>query len=863
MKKYLLLFLLVTSALAFQRFRADFPSPGATGLNTTYDVDALRQTDARTLTNVDVASQPGAVINRLALQRKSATSNKNLSVAPYFNAEFGDKMLFAVSEHALISIPKPRALADSVSAGTWYFNEVDLCRITVSENFQTTLYDSTFDYVYPATHIDWLKIYDQLIVTDGAAVPTMLSSRDTKKLAQGTQEYGPIPPVIQYGRRSLSLGLEAPGQLRVMLANKSGNLSGAYQYRIRYAGFDGDSLGSPGIPSATVYPDSQAVLVTLFEGRAFRFKSGLTRDSSVGDSSLSGSGWQIVYLERRKSDADWNVVSWFPMHSEDTLVYVDTVGDSSGTLIAVSSLDLPTRSVPTPGAYYFCNVSDSAVDADGAWAAARLASSSLEIDTYYVAYSYYDPVSDLESPLGPKNYIVGPLSVTGADSLLELAYKGITKLTERPHYIRFYRSLRNDSSAMYCMFQLHANDPYMTSMNGTYLGMGIPVGWGTDAVIQTGLIGEDEPAGPIFSDTNIYVATSDGDPVIRPPYISGCAVPFSDIEWFANRVWGIGDPEFKQRLYYSEEDNIGDIPATNYIGLDEDDNDELVALASADVDILYAFKHNKIFGVTGYDPQYDLQFQTISSRHGAVNANSVVKVSPFVYFLSGDFNLYRLVGGSIDTVSTTVTASIKAMFSSGQSLRNYGRLLLFNDRILLTNDSSGSTLAYYFNENAWATYSTRSTHRFIIGFAYDTLENNSGFLPNDDWLLLGNHARLIKEVNRYGIDSLLDTVSYIPFVYQTPFIGDGENVYEITEAIVSAKAARSTNIRAVVYNSYGDSLMTARLTMDTLNNNYRLGFGPHIGKYLSVRIAADTTLGKLTINDVTLNYRMIGHEKIR
>lgn len=864
MKKYFLLFILIAaSVFAFGRFKADIPSPAATGLNSTFDVDALRPTDARMLKNADMAIEPGAVRNRLALHTYQPAVNSAQIIGPYYNAEYGDKMLFGVSIHNSMTIQKQRELTDSASPGSWTFGEDQVNRISVSENFRINMYDSTFDWVYPADHFDWLKIYDQLIITDGQAVPIILSSRNTQVLAQGTQEYGPIPAVIQFGRRSLSLGLEAPGQLRVMLTKKSGNLNGAYQYRIRYAGFDGDSLGSPGIPSATVYPDSQAVLITLFEGKAFRFKSGVTRDSSVGDSSLSGSGWQIVYLERCKSDADWNVVKWFPMHSEDTLVYVDTVGDSSGTLIACSSLDLPTRSVPTPGAYYFCNVADSATDATGAWAAARLASTSLEIDTYYVAYSYYDPVSDLESPLGPKNYVVGPLKTSGTDSLLELAFKGITKLRERPHYIRFYRSLANDSTVMYCLFQLHANDPYMTSMNGTYLGMGVPVGWGTDAVVQTGFEGEDEPAGAIYSDTNIYVTTSDGDPIARPPYISNCQIPFSDIEWFANRIWGIGDPEFKQRLYYSEENNISDIPPTNYLGLDEDDNDELVSIVAADADLLYALKHNKVFAVTGYDPQYDLQFQTISSRHGAVNANAVMKISPFVYFVAGDFNLYRLSGGSLDTASTTVTASIRTMFANGQNLRDYARLVLFNDRLLLTNDSTGSTLAYYYNENAWTTYSSTRSYLFRQGFQFDTLDNRSGFLSNDDWMLMHNQARLAKETSNYGIDTVYDTTSYIPFVYQTPFIGDGETVFEITEVVISAKAGRTTNIRAVVYNSYGDSLMTARLTLDTLNNNFRLGFGPHIGKYLSVRIAADTTLGQLTINDVTMLYRRIGDEKIR
>lgn len=875
---FILLIAAITAASAGW-LRQEYDSPGVTGLNTTYDFDALRPTDARALENADLSTRPGAIMNRFGVKTRGDSIGLMLSMAGYYNSEFGDKLLFGVSGSSEnITIAKPRSTTDSLSPGNWTISWLYLKKIIASDNFRTVMDDTSLnesynqfgtprDYVAPADRYAWLKIYDQLVLCDGAGVPLSFSSRSSlvsdSFLSTNLPDYGPEVPTDMYRRRVLSLGLEAPGQLRARVTGIPGGPNGAYQYRYRYFGFDQDSCGYPGPPSAVVFPDSERVMLDLFESKAFRYKAG-----GGVDSSSWGGGFSHIQVERSKNNGVWLRLGDFILSTSDETIFIDSLGDNI-TDTADNWCPTPARSVPVPGSFYFHGTYDTTSPATER--GNLLASTTLELDSYWVAYSYYDPINNLESPLG--NYFkLKPgecLHTFGTDSVLPVVVKGVTDVNVRPHYIRIYRSAKNDSTTMFGFVTVPANRPYLDGNSVGYLTMGVPVGWGTDADMAAGLY--EGCCGDYYGDPNypnVLLYDETGGPMTRPPFTFGCEIPFSQLEWFANRAWGIGDPQYPQRLYYSAFDDVGNWNPSGYVSLDEDDDDEIVGMVSGDDDILYVFKRNKSFAVSGYDPEYDLQYSRMSTRHGAVNANCIVKVSPYVYILSGDYNIYRLVSGQVDTVSTQIDASIKEMFGTYRNMVDHARMFRFNESIWLTNDSTGVVYEFHFKEGIWTKRTSSSVHRYLGAFAFDTLDNSSGFGMNDDWMYLDNIYRMVKQQPSIrGIDSISTYITTPDLVYQTPFLGDGESTFELLDAVVTGKivGADTMTVTLAAYDEK-DSLLATKSyvwTMSRDRNGFAVGLGPCSGRFVSLRLTLPDCRREVTLDNLTLYYRRVGNVPIR
>jgi hypothetical protein len=90
-----LLFLVVCGAKSL--IVIDIPSPGATGMNSQSDYDALRITDSRENKNVDVTTNPGKIQRRKGLNRVGAdASNPVYSLAAYYNPSTFRKLLIGV-----------------------------------------------------------------------------------------------------------------------------------------------------------------------------------------------------------------------------------------------------------------------------------------------------------------------------------------------------------------------------------------------------------------------------------------------------------------------------------------------------------------------------------------------------------------------------------------------------------------------------------------------------------------------------------------------------------------------------------------------------------------------------------------------
>lgn len=881
MRKLVLLIALVCCCAAVARLKLEIGHPGAAGLNSTFDVDVLTDQEARVLVNGDMAVTPSALLNRLGLASLWVNIGQPQNLFSYYNAEYGDKYLVGIDWVASDSFLQGR---NSSHVRTWVNPSPDSAfnKVVHSAIFSAGLTKTAIGPSHVAGHnrlTEVLKYRDLLVIPDVDAVPLAFTSKTFR--LDSVRDLGwenAIYTSTVDSPHVRAIGLEAPGQLRVVVWDSAGPLDGGYRYRYRYLKDDTLS-GEPGLESATVYPKLQDVALSLFEGQSFipnavvNGTDTLAMDSSLGDSAASGRGWNTVVLERKKTGGPWLVIDTIWYHSTDHIIYRDTLADS----LAWPGDSSYTASVPVPGRLH--NYGRHTRDWVS-YTAHPTEFDSNQAERYGIAYSYYDPYTDRESPMGPTLYEDSLVVDSGGSFLTRKFFKGYTKLRERAPFIRLYRTaLDGDSLVLYGVFELPANhvdfnwSGHLNEQLYAESYVIVPI-WVASAYLTTG----EPTAGLVFAEGSRFF-TEGGDAVSRPPLLYGATLPLSDLEWFANRLWGVGDPEYKNRLYYSEPEQVGEWPPLNYLAIDEDDNDELVAISTSDNgDYMYAFKHNKIFVVAGYDPQYDLQFSLLSSRHGAVNATSVVKISPYVYMLAPDLNVYRLTQGSLDTVSTKVTRTLEGMFSNyGEAVR-HARLMQFGDKLLVVNDSTHAMLAYYYNEAAWTEYLTDSTYEFINTFSFDSVDNNTGYESFNTWALVDLTHPNMKSLAVYeaafrGVDSVeragftLDANPYyFAYVYQTPFVGDGEAFYEINEVGFTAQISDTHTVRLTVYNEADDSLASTTVTLYPTAarlNHYLSGFGPNVGSYLGVRFACDSCPVPLTITDVTVQYRRAGNAPVR
>jgi hypothetical protein len=450
-------------------------------------------------------------------------------------------------------------------------------------------------------------------------------------------------------------------------------------------------------------------------------------------------------------------------------------------------------------------------------------------------------------------------------------HKGLT-VGGRKRMIRVYRSLANDSTVLYGYVNVPADymhpegqsvtRPYRKyTVSGAILDDAGLVELSAPEKIYTGVYG-GQPSSWRFS--------SNGSAVSRPPYIQQCQVSFSDIEQFANRLWGIGDPFFPQRLYYSEENSIYEWGVTNYLLLDADDNDQAVALMRGNSDKgLYAFKHNKTYLVTGYDPEYDLQLQLANDHIGAVNRSSVAQIGQRIFTFSPDLRVYEVTEG-FKEISWPIRNDIETCFVSYENAIDHARLFVFDNDILLTYYDSTvkqRCFAYDLVSGVWSLRQYPTGYMPVQTFSYDTAQNSTGFSDYLNWALPGTGTILMKRTTQLdshiGEDILNDTplVSIpINFSYKTPFVGDGEKEISIRGVDFSGDIPSGSTLYLTVYgriNGVDSALSRDVFTVGaTALQDYRFGLSKNYGQYLTLGV---TTNSNITLSDLTLDVVEVGH----
>ena len=333
---------------------------------------------------------------------------------------------------------------------------------------------------------------------------------------------------------------------------------------------------------------------------------------------------------------------------------------------------------------------------------------------YSIAYSYYDPITGIESPRGPtKMLMIDSLfeGTTPDTNCLRIVHTGVPS-AGRPKWIRLWQGIKQsslfgggDTTVWYALYDLRTDSTSQGVVYGNWTDLSVATGLDTSTLSK-----------PVVYDyqvvRNIY-----GEPVVRPPYIYDLQIPFSDVAIFGNRAWGVGDPECPACIYWSKIDTIFSWHPLDYNYI-EDAGDKIVALEVAN-NALYAFKRNSVYKLIG-DPQYNWSFEKVVNGVGSISRKATVQYLDDIYFMSPNKKIYSVNKGEI---STPVYSYIDtSLFSSGD-MKKHSNAMIFDGLVKFFNDSTGRSLSFDPDKGTWILESYGS-YEPSGSFIFDTLSSD-------------------------------------------------------------------------------------------------------------------------------------------
>ena len=203
--------------------------------------------------NVDPGRRPGELRPRLPLRDYGTASRRIYGVSGYFNPKTGHKLVIGVGDSVYYQYFDTNGVTISMPCHVGQF--------FVSDTFTTDVTNGVGSYVFPAAdaYHDWTAHRDMLVHCDGESLPLIFTTSDASMRVVSAGDSTTFNP------RVISMGLEAPGQLRVGMTDLAGSRLGSYRYSYAWVDTVTDTTSPMAIPSAVLYPDNHYPYLTQFE----------------------------------------------------------------------------------------------------------------------------------------------------------------------------------------------------------------------------------------------------------------------------------------------------------------------------------------------------------------------------------------------------------------------------------------------------------------------------------------------------------------------------------------------------------------------------------------------------------------------
>lgn len=864
------LVVLLLAAIVFAQSPVRISSPGLTGMNSNNDVDELKQTDSRKLVNTNISEHPGRIEKRKGFRVLAEVGYELDYAFGIFNQSEKRKLMGAYIYYD-IDQTLFQYRERSYGGGEWTWGNDVVYTILSDTGIARFVHSGQNDMVLDTTQpvntglrgsYNYLKHFtgnqnkeiqefdDGVIIVNGFSEPRFVYTET------GTEATDSMKDVSEYNPRMTPMALPAPGQPIVsILSEPNGTVDGlveyAYCYTDNVTGGDIDRSDTS-YHSIIVRAQNQKVLVTGF----------LPRPYSVSDTTEFGvlpptRIWVFRrYLHNTNSLSNWSRVGIFWMDHHHSPMVIDS-GQFQGQTLATLIIDT-TISIPgTIRESYIDTTTISGLTAD-------MESIVPHNDSiYYLRWSWYDPILDIESPLSPPSAVkltyleTSPTPDTVYTKVFTMGFIPDSRAIAR--YMRIYQTVvddgeigGSDTAIYYGVLQIKVDinreSPVVDPKGNTFW-----LGFMYDTSITAGTNFEDNVyASDSIGYTNENnIKDENGEIVLIPPFIFGNQIPYSDILFSNGRFWGIGDPLFPSRLYYSEYNKMSNWSlASDYLDLETSINDETVALeAGSTDDILYCFMRNSVWGIGGYDVEYDLTLQRIGEK-GAASRRSVTNLDGLILFLTPSGKI-RQLAENLPEISFGVSNWVDSLFSTFNIAKNQSFSYRTQDDLYFGNDDSTYCLKYNVDSKTWSITDYASGFTPNHSFIYDTVSGRFGH-GEESWNLLIDNSEKIFEIKDRFVDSTGSADSIYQFIYQTPFVGDGNWMYRIQE--VGFTGVWSGAMQMNVLNSNGDTLATTTLTSanDSIQT-YRVGLPIHESDYLSVEFSGSTVVsGEAWIGSISL-----------
>lgn len=895
-KYFIIIIIFITSVILLAEAPVTIRSPGSRGMNSNFDINEKPEGSASFLQNTDNFTTLGMLRKRFGYIAFGANEHKIFKADGYFDVISKHKYIEAfIAPTQDITVKTKRALDDNGGAG-WEWGAQSTGTIEVNDtlsylassdtsdaNIDTTLLysDSAVNrnlYSNQASFKDMEIGVDVLIATGGLGIPKVFtpfgyirqpSNRDTMAYTDT------ISP------RLIGMGLRAPGQLQAIVLPQTGNMNGPYEYTYAYQNAAADeptgaanAFSDTAIHSIIVFPKNQKVMLTGFAIRPrSRLDSAVLRDIPFSDEKLY-TRTKLTLFRRKATSSEQSSFEWQevanalytgPNNNLTIIDNLDSVGNNTlGSRWKLNTLD---TAIAPPGSIY---IDSTHIDQ-------AIQPVSADVDSiYHIAYSFYDPQLDIESPLGPsREYSIA--EEVSTDTFAVAFSLGYHDLGNAPaEYIRVYRSATGDAFSgddiMYCIFQIHiTNNRSAIQTSGKETGNIIYLG----LIPDTAIIGGGVDFDAFGLDTLIGYSKAmnvfdiSGASLVRPPFENGISIPFTDIEFSNDRYWGIGDSEFLQRLYYSKYNKMGDWNATEFLSLGEEDNDEIlriVSLSSTNNDILFALKHNSIFMILGYDAETDLTFIELPNKVGLLDGFSLVEHDNVIYFMSPELKIYTLnESGAVDEISLPIEDRLDSIFTDFRTA--VGRIRSFNTSFdviwvdTTATSSSVDAIKYNIPTNSWNIESYDSSFVPAGSFKYDTTVGRTGFGQFDWFIYQSDSAESFKKpYSETFSDSVLSDIGFpFPMVATFPIEALPKTQWMVTDAFVTASFTTNAYLVARILNQDGDTLTADSIKADArTTRDYHFMFGANYGKHLFLQLT--TTAKECQIGDITIERGALGEQ---
>lgn len=812
----------------------DVPSPGMGGMNSQFDLDVMRPVDSRYSENIDITDNPGLLQPRKGYAPYDTIQRRLAYATSFYDPTFTWKMI--VGGKYLDSgrvIGSSYDLASASTKSVVLRNSQKIFRLMATDTFGVTFAclpadsnanNTTYGSVRKFTDF---CAYDQgMFASAYGRLPVYFSTK-SRSTASGSL-------VDNYGPKFLEMSIIRPGQPRVQVIDKQGDsgLTGIVEYCYAYR--SASSIGDTGYHSAIVEAKNQWVLVSQFVCQP-RTVAG-TDTICVFRRPIARSA--SLYPSYTTYDSSWKMVAEIILPDTGCAVIVDSgqtcpsgYGSSDIGEMAGWGIDhyAYSNTIKQPGKMVLEGYSNDSISKGFEYS-----------ESVKVCYSFFDPVTGLESSMSPGKIDRVSLPIAFKSPFTYYTKWRLPRIASGyspTTHVRVYRSIHNDTMTFYCEYQgpISNLQPYLGGI--------------ADSVFDD----QGDPWQYLSRTTSYAAFDKDGDKVIRPPLVGPNTITFSDMEYSSGRLWGIGDPLYPSRLYYSGYEDFNDWSAIYYFSMDEGQNDELVAIEGVDGaggEVLYAFKHNSIYAASGYDPEYDLSIRRLTNQNGAIGRQTVLRVGDLIYFMNTDKVICRLSGGAIDTISKVIQDYVDTTFTTADSIRAY----YLDKRVMFAH--------IYRNDNHWIAYNiesgTWSVEKYNYGFIpvgsflYDTLQNHKGFDQFSTWLyekddsatcLYHEYSGRIDSIRRLPPTGEVLVYDTITSVVEPVFTGDGEHLWQIRDIQMTAAGDSNTYIVCELRNESGTVLETDSVRINkNVENDYTVSFAEHTAKYISIRIK-----GKLSV----------------